>query len=783
MFGPISTPLLWACVLGFALHYLKAIAVAKFRAILADAAEFRRQFSLPGLAYVLLLPLSTLVGVLYHGTTLATDELALPLLRLCASQNWLTMMAFLACTAGLCMLGVQWAQVLGAVRLAGARSVGLAGALLDLLKSQPLWLRGMLCGTVFLGRWAIVTPGSGRRSGDGSADKAGEQTGRLASLVDAVACSAALLTLLAPLVVALPVGYWAVPAALVAVLYVLGSLPSLGPGSCDKTAAPTRGTWDKLRDALVKYWWFYTLHSWCAVLVVSRTPLLLDLLRVAALIFVLAVLARTVLMLLPGAIDVRGRLSAAVRGVSNRVAHYTPRPLAAFARGTRAGLMRLDDYLTDTLRSSFNAIVTLWIVIFFLVLASVLAVAVVAQTSSELEHVGHWRSYAAELQAKMPRDSALGTLVGQVAHLAGATPLPSPSPAEPGDSAQAAAAASADTLVERAALLLEENSHAVSRLLNESCYKFFQRNCTEMAVLARSIWSSGPDSAANSTDDSLTAQCAHLWAAILSLDMSAISKHGWAVVEWVQSSHVNLADVQQAAVKLASQLSNVLVLVLGWTVDYALSCVLFLTALGYFLASESNTPLDLAMGILPPGKARNKLKHNISESLLQVMRATILLGWYHFLLVWVSFATVDLNFVVIPAVLTSVLAVIPRFPSFLLVVPFAAYTWLVKGSPYGALFVVLLPSLVAWWTVDIQIQAGVQDLHPFVTGLAVIMGFQHMGLIGVVLGPMLACFVAIAAKYVSGVYEDMAATTTGSSDADEPVGAADAAGVAAGGRV
>ncbi|KNC51016.1 uncharacterized protein AMSG_06992 [Thecamonas trahens ATCC 50062] len=236
-----------------------------------------------------------------------------------------------------------------------------------------------------------------------------------------------------------------------------------------------------------------------------------------------------------------------------------------------------------------------------------------------------------------------------------------------------------------------------------------------------------------------------------------------------------LSSISQAATSTFSFVSFVFWLsfaVLKGTIDMAVSLVIFFSALGYFLVSDTFRPLDILTSFLPTAQLQAKLRKDVEDTLNQVFLASILLAWYHFLLVWATFEFVGADLVYIPALLSASMAVIPKFPSFLFVVPFAVEMWLVQDKPYAALFGMFLPHLLAWWFVDTAIQASIKRSHPYLTGLAMVGGLSQFGLQGAIFGPLLVSMLMIATSFLTSeaaASDEFMASFTGAGSSPTPL--------------
>lgn len=70
----------------------------------------------------------------------------------------------------------------------------------------------------------------------------------------------------------------------------------------------------------------------------------------------------------------------------------------------------------------------------------------------------------------------------------------------------------------------------------------------------------------------------------------------------------------------------------------------------------------------------------------------------------------------IPVLFSSVLAVLPVFPSFLLSIPFAIHLYMLKNQLISAASLLVI-HLAAYWVVDPVILSGIKQTNPYITAL------------------------------------------------------------------
>ncbi|CAE8635415.1 unnamed protein product [Polarella glacialis] len=164
--------------------------------------------------------------------------------------------------------------------------------------------------------------------------------------------------------------------------------------------------------------------------------------------------------------------------------------------------------------------------------------------------------------------------------------------------------------------------------------------------------------------------------------------------------------------------------------------VVFLTALFYLLAAKDSC-LDV-LGEILMVIDQKKVIFGISELVVRaVLISALKMSAFHALLTWLLYSWGQVPVVVVPTVLSALVALVPVVsPVWSVSVWAAVYLWAQneKASAAGALVV----NFAVWWQVPAVIYAEIPESNPWLTGLSVVLGIGHFGAAGVVLGPMLA---------------------------------------------
>jgi hypothetical protein len=206
--------------------------------------------------------------------------------------------------------------------------------------------------------------------------------------------------------------------------------------------------------------------------------------------------------------------------------------------------------------------------------------------------------------------------------------------------------------------------------------------------------------------------------------------------------------------------------------DCFFSLMVFLSALYLFLVGSGNqaedtyAPIAFVIALVPTTMRRKTVTTNaavastdgaldkdvarmitdsITLAVSDVFTSSIQTAHFHFLSCWLLHSACGSDIVFIPALVCSLLAVVPALPSFLAVVPLAAYLYFVADRVVAAI-VVLSVQIAAWTIVVPAIQADIKMVDPYITALSILGGFTAFGLTGVLVGPLLVCVLAVGHK-------------------------------------
>ncbi|CAE7331836.1 Tmem245, partial [Symbiodinium necroappetens] len=164
--------------------------------------------------------------------------------------------------------------------------------------------------------------------------------------------------------------------------------------------------------------------------------------------------------------------------------------------------------------------------------------------------------------------------------------------------------------------------------------------------------------------------------------------------------------------------------------------VVFVTALFYLLSAKESCLA--VVGEFLRVIDQKQVIFRISE---RVMRAVLVsamkMSAFHALFTWLLYSFGELPIIVVPTVLSAVLALVPKVsPVWSVSIWATVYLWWQGDKAWAIVYGAL--NFAVWFQVPTVIYAEIPESNAWLTGLGVVLGVGQFGLAGVVLGPLLA---------------------------------------------
>ncbi len=114
---------------------------------------------------------------------------------------------------------------------------------------------------------------------------------------------------------------------------------------------------------------------------------------------------------------------------------------------------------------------------------------------------------------------------------------------------------------------------------------------------------------------------------------------------------------------------------------------------------------------------------------------------------WIVFDILDLNLGFIMAIAAAFCSIIQLTSPFIICIPHALYIYFVRENLIQALLFIVSYMLISSKVYNDIFENSI-DIHPYVTGLSIMMGIYAFNLQGIIYGPLLMCMALIVYRIV-----------------------------------
>ncbi|XP_014232142.1 transmembrane protein 245 isoform X1 [Trichogramma pretiosum] len=192
-----------------------------------------------------------------------------------------------------------------------------------------------------------------------------------------------------------------------------------------------------------------------------------------------------------------------------------------------------------------------------------------------------------------------------------------------------------------------------------------------------------------------------------------------------------------------------IVLISGSAVlNFALSMVVFFTALFYLLSSsvKAYKPIEVVSLFSPIGCHSHDEKGfaiALQESVIGVFTATFKLASFFGMWTWLMHNLFQVRIVYVPSVLATLLGAVPFLDAYFACIPATIELWFTQGA-----FVAIIFFLVHFIACNVVVTEFYKEIkgggHPYLTGLSIAGGVFCLGIEGAIFGPLLLCCIMVA---------------------------------------
>ncbi|VEN49353.1 unnamed protein product [Callosobruchus maculatus] len=207
---------------------------------------------------------------------------------------------------------------------------------------------------------------------------------------------------------------------------------------------------------------------------------------------------------------------------------------------------------------------------------------------------------------------------------------------------------------------------------------------------------------------------------------------------------------------ILSSFSTFLSVILGGgtaVMNFILNSVVFLTTLFYLLNSSSDLykPLEVLINFSPSSR---RFGHALEAAINGVFSASFKMAAFYGLWTWFIHNLFCVKIVYLPSAFATILGAVPFLGTYWACIPAVLDLWLAQDRGIAAiLFAVFqfLPTSVVDTTIYKEIKGGG---HPYLTGLAIAGGIFCLGVEGAIIGPMLLCGLYVAVDLSTSLFRE-----------------------------
>jgi predicted PurR-regulated permease PerM len=173
--------------------------------------------------------------------------------------------------------------------------------------------------------------------------------------------------------------------------------------------------------------------------------------------------------------------------------------------------------------------------------------------------------------------------------------------------------------------------------------------------------------------------------------------------------------------------------------------LVFLACLYYLLQSDTFF-IEYIAAILPiHNQSKSNFVDTLTKSINGIFVGSFLVCISHGLITYFFFYLLDLNYIYVATFITAFTALFPFVSSSLIFVP-VLFVLRLKENPLWWYYVVAyaVSQFFLLWILEPFIYRRIPASHPYLTGIAIVLGWSAFGFEGVFLGPMLIVFTITA---------------------------------------
>jgi len=146
-----------------------------------------------------------------------------------------------------------------------------------------------------------------------------------------------------------------------------------------------------------------------------------------------------------------------------------------------------------------------------------------------------------------------------------------------------------------------------------------------------------------------------------------------------------------------------------------------------------------------------KVKEEINEALVKSIKGSFLCSIkifiFHFIFTWMVFDILQLKLGFTVAIAASIFSILPFIPTWVLCIPHAIYLYFEEDN---LLLAILFP--VTYVMISNKVYNDIYqksiNIHPYLTGLSIVLGIYAFDVQGIIYGPLLMCITLIVIELI-----------------------------------
>jgi len=144
---------------------------------------------------------------------------------------------------------------------------------------------------------------------------------------------------------------------------------------------------------------------------------------------------------------------------------------------------------------------------------------------------------------------------------------------------------------------------------------------------------------------------------------------------------------------------------------------------------------------------QRELHDSLVKSIKGSFLCSIKIFIYHFFFTWLIFDILKLSLGFTISLAAGVFSILPFIPSWCLCIPHAIYLYAVENNLVMAIILPVSYVLVSNKVYNDIYEKSI-DVHPYVTGLSIVMGIYAFNVQGIIYGPLLMCIILIVIELI-----------------------------------